>query len=293
LSQQPEARSKDEGPLAVICGGGRLPPAVAEAAVKAGRDVLLFPIRGWADPAAIGAYRQHWVGFGDFGSFCRVARAEGCRDVVFIGSVVRPGILQLRPDFKTLRLLPRIARMFRGGDDHLLRGLASMFEEQGFRLIGAHEVAPGILMPEGPLGTLLPKSCHQADIDKGLALLDAISPFDIGQAVVVENGRILAMEATEGTDAMLMRVAQLRANGQIAGASGHGVLVKAPKRDQSRSFDLPSIGPKTIESVALARLGGLAVAAGSSIVAEPERIGMAADRKNLFVVGVKGNPTQS
>jgi hypothetical protein len=71
------------------------------------------------------------------------------------------------------------------------------------------------------------------------------------------------------------------------------VLVKAPKRDQSRSFDLPSIGPKTIESVALARLGGLAVAAGSSIVAEPERIGMAADRKNLFVVGVKGNPTQS
>jgi DUF1009 family protein len=269
-----------------------LPLAVADAALKRGRAVVLFPIRGWADAAALAGHQQHWVWFGDFGSFCRVARAQGCRDVVFIGSLVRPGILQLRPDFKTLRLLPRIIQMFRGGDDHLLRGIASIFEEHGFKLIGAHEVAPEILMPEGPIGRLHPDSSHRADIDTGLVLLDAISPFDIGQAVVVENGRTLAMEAVEGTDAMLMRVEQLRATGQIAGASGRGVLIKAAKRNQSRMFDLPSIGPQTIERVARAGLGGLAVTAGSAVVAEPERIGTAADRANLFVIGVRANSAQ-
>jgi hypothetical protein len=226
---------------------------------------------------------------GDFGAFCRVAREEGCRDVVFIGTLVRPRILQLRPDWRTLRLLPRIWRMFRGGDDHLLSGVASIFEDHGFRLIGAHEVAPEILMPEGLIGKLQPSRSQQADIERGLALLDAMSPFDVGQAVVIENGRVLAIEAAEGTDAMLMRIEQLRQNGRIERAPGRGVLVKAVKRTQNRSFDLPSIGPQTVEMAANARLGGIAATAGSAIVAQPERIGIAADRADLFVIGVRAN----
>jgi DUF1009 family protein len=224
---------------------------------------------------------------GQFGAFCRLARREGCRDVVFIGSMVRPAIWQLRPDFKTLRLLPRVFGIYRGGDDYLLKGVAAIFEEHGFHLLGAHAVAPEILMPEGALGRERPSERDHADIAKGLALLNASSPFDVGQAVVVADARVLAIEAAEGTDSMLARIAELRQSGRIAVASGRGVLVKAAKRDQDRRLDLPSIGPQTIEGAARAGLAGIAVVAGSTIVAEPERIGATADRARLFVLGVR------
>jgi UDP-2,3-diacylglucosamine hydrolase len=292
MNERAATQLADDSPLAVICGGGSLPFAVADAVARRGRRVVLFGIQGWVDPERIAAYRHHWASFGQFGWFCRVARAEGCRDVVFIGSLVRPAIWRIRPDFKTLRLLPRIFRIFRGGDDHLLSGVASIFEEHGFRLIGAHEIAPEILVPEGPLGREYPSDRDQADINKGLALLNATSSFDIGQAAVVADERVIAIEAAEGTDHMLMRVAELRRSGQIRGASGRGVLVKAAKRGQDRRLDLPSIGPQTIERAKRAGLAGIAVSAGSTIVAEPDRIGMVADREKLFVVGVRAEPAE-
>jgi UDP-2,3-diacylglucosamine hydrolase len=280
------APGSDDGPLAVICGGGSLPFAVADAVIRRGRRVVLFAIRGWADPMRVAAYPHHWAAFGRFGWFCRVAQRDGCRDVVFIGSMVRPAIWQLRPDFKTFTLLPRVLHMFRGGDDHLLKGVAEIFEEHGFRLLGAHQIAPEILMPEGPLGRERPGVRDDADIATGMALLDAISPFDVGQAVVVADARVLATEAAEGTDQMLGRVAELRRNGRIPAGLRRGVLVKAAKRDQDRRFDLPSIGPRTVEGAARAGLAGIAVRAGSTVVAEAGRIGEIADRERLFVVGV-------
>jgi UDP-2,3-diacylglucosamine hydrolase len=277
----------DDGPLAVICGGGSLPFAVADAVAKRGRRVVLFAIRGWADPLRVAAYPHHWAPIGQFGWFCQVARREGCHDVVLIGSMLRPAIWRIRPDIKTLRLLPRILGLYRGGDDHLLKGVAAIFEEQGFRLVGAHQIAPEILMPEGPLGREHPRARDLADIAKGIALLDAISPFDVGQAVIVADARVLATEAAEGTDEMLGRVAELRRSGRIVPASGRGVLVKAAKRDQDRRFDLPSIGPRTIEGAARAGLAGIAVVAGSAVVAEVDRIAELADREGLFVFGVR------
>lgn len=285
MTEAVPVKSADEGALAIICGGGTLPFAVADAVIKHGRRVVLFAIRGWADPKRIVDYPHYWAAVGQFGAFCRLARGEGCRDVVFIGSMVRPAIWQIRPDFKTLRLLPRIFGIFRGGDDHLLKGVAAIFEEHGFRLVGAHAVAPEILMPEGALGRERPNDRDRADIAKGLALLSAASPFDVGQAVVVADARVLAIEAAEGTDRMLARVAELRQSGRIA--SGRGVLVKAAKRNQDRRLDLPSIGPQTVESAARAGLAGIAVVAGGTIVAEPTRIGATADRAGLFVLGVR------
>jgi len=279
----------DDSPLAIVCGGGTLPFAVADAAARRGRRVILFGIKGWADRQRITGYQHHWASYGQFGWFCRVARAEGCRDVVFVGSLVRPSLRQLRPDFKTIRLLPRIVQMFRGGDDHLLSGVASIFEEHGFHLIGAHEIAPEILMPEGPLGRHRPGSRDQSDIETGLALLKSISPFDIGQAAVIADGHVLAVEAAEGTDHMLSRVAQLRQSGHIRNQRGRGVLVKAAKQGQDRRVDLPSIGPQTIEGAARAGLAGIAVSAASAVLAEPEQIVAAADREQLFVIGV-GEP---
>jgi UDP-2,3-diacylglucosamine hydrolase len=280
----------DDSPLAVICGAGSLPFAVADAVARRGRAVVLFAIRGWADPERVAAYRHHWAAFGQFGWFCRVARREGCRDVVFIGSMVRPAIWRIRPDIKTLRLLPTVFKIFRGGDDHLLKGVAKIFEEHGFRLVGAHQIAPEILMPEGALGREQPRARDHADIAKGMAFLDAISPFDVGQAVVVADDHVLAAEAAEGTDHMLARVTELRRSGRIAAAAGRGVLVKAAKRNQDRRFDLPSIGPRTVEGAARAGLAGIAVVAGSTVVAEADRIASLADRERLFVYGLEHDP---
>jgi DUF1009 family protein len=287
MSDAGAAQRTDDSPLAVICGGGTLPFAVADAVGERGRRVVLFAIRGWADPQRVAAYPHHWASFGQFGWFCRVAQREGCRDVVLIGSVVRPAIWKIRPDFKTLRLLPRIVGLLRGGDDRLLKGVAAIFEEHGFRLVGAHEIAPHILIPEGPLGRERPKARDHADIATALALLDATSPFDVGQAVVVADARVLAIEAAEGTDRMLARIAELRQSGRIAAATGRGVLVKAAKRGQDRRVDLPSIGPRTVEGAARAGLAGIAVVAGSTIIAEPALTGAAADRERLFVIGMR------
>ena len=286
MSDAGPAHGTDNGPLAVICGGGALPFAVADAVGKRGRRVVLFAIRGWADPQRVAAYPHHWASFGQFGWFCRVAQREGCRDVVLIGSVERPAIWKIRPDFKTLRLLPRIVGLLRGGDNRLLKGVAAIFEEHGFRLVGAHEIAPDILMPEGLLGRERPTAGDQADIATALALLEATSPFDVGQAVVVADTRVLAIEAAEGTDRMLARIAELRQGGRIADAR-RGVLVKAAKRGQDRRVDLPSIGPRTVEGAARAGLAGIAVVSGSTIIAEAGLTGAAADRERLFVIGVR------
>ncbi len=183
-------------------------------------------------------------------------------------------------------MLPRVIAAYRGGDDHLLTRLGAMFEDQGFRLVGAHEVAPEILMPEGVLGAVQPSDRDRNDIARGIALLHATSPFDIGQAVVVAANHVLAIEAAEGTDALLARVAEMRESGRIHSTRGSGVLVKAPKAGQDRRFDLPSIGPQTIAGIAHAGLAGLAVAAGGTVIAEPDEIVKAANREKVFLAGV-------
>ena len=165
--------------------------------------------------------------------------------------------------------MPRAIRHFYGGDDHLLTGMARMLEDHGFRLLGAHEVAPEILVAEGALGQISPSQQDMADIARGFDVLRTIGPFDIGQAVVVANSHVLAVEAAEGTDQMLARVAELRRSRRVR-HPGIGVLVKAPKPGQDRRFDLPSIGPRTIDGVIAAGLAGIAVVAGGTIVAEPQ-----------------------
>ena len=146
-------------------------------------------------------------------------------------------------------------------------------------------------MPHGPIGARLPSERDRADIARGLALLNATSPFDIGQAVVVANNQVLAVEGPEGTDQMLARVAELRRDGRINTPIGAGVLVKAAKLGQDQRIDLPVIGPPTVEAAGAAGLAGVAVVAGSTIVAEPERIAAAADRAKIFVIGVDADGT--
>ncbi len=274
-------------PLAIICGGGSFPGALAEAVARRGRRPVMFGIRGWADAAVIGRYAHHWISIGQAGRFFRLARAENCRDVLFIGSVLRPPISQLRLDWQTIRLLPHLARAYRGGDDKLLSGVAAIAESGGLRVVGVKEVAPEVFMPEGVLGRHQPSERDNADIARALSMIATLGPFDVGQAAVVANNNVIAVEAAEGTDNMLARIAELRRLGRVTAALGTGVLVKAPKPGQDRRFDLPSIGPRTIENVARAGLAGLAVTAGSTMIAEADQVTAAADRAGIFLVGVR------
>lgn len=277
----------DAGPVAIICGGGSFPFTVADALLKGGRRVVLFALRGWADPERVKDYPHHWAHVVQLGRFLRLARREGCRDVIFIGTVLRPSLLQLiNFDLATLRALPGALRHFYGGDNHLLTGMARMLEDYGFRLLGAHEVAPEILVREGALGLVSPSQRDRDDIAYGLDLLRAIGPLDVGQGVVVANRHVIAVEAAEGTDQMLARVAELRRSKRFRAPPGTGVLVKAPKPGQDRRFDLPSIGPRTVDGVIEAGLAGLAVMAGGTIVAEPQIVVQKADQAKIFVVGL-------
>ena len=273
--------------LAIICGGGSFPGAVAEAVARRGRRPVMFGLRGWADAAVIERYAHHWIAIGQAGRFFRLARAEGCREVLFIGTVLRPPITQLRLDWQTIRLLPRVIRSFRGGDDTLLSGVAGVAETGGFRVVGVNDVAPEICVPEGVLGRYRASARDRADIARALDVIAALGPFDVGQAAVVADGHVLGVEAAEGTDQLLERIAELRRIGRVTAPPGVGVLVKAPKPGQDRRFDLPSIGPLTIEKVARAGLAGVAVIAGATMLAEAEATTAAADREKIFLVGVR------
>ena len=246
----------------------------------------MFGINGWANPSVIEKYAHHWIFIGQFGRFFRLARSENCRDVLSIGSLLRPPIKQLRLDWMTIKLMPRLIRAYRGGDDKLLGDIVKMAEDAGFRIVGVDEVAPEVFVADGVLGHYEPSKPDHADIVRGLETIRALGPFDIGQAAVVANNQVLAVEAAEGTDNMLARIGEMRRQGRVASASGTGVLVKAPKPGQDRRFDLPSIGPRTVENVAKAGLAGIAVTAGSTIIAEAAETIAAADRAGIFIVGV-------
>lgn len=278
-----------DGPVGIVAGSGAFPAAVAEAVRAQGRDVVLFLIRGFADPS-LERYEHHWFRLGSLGSVAGRAKARGIRQVVMVGGLTRPRVRDLGLDWTMLRLLPRIARLFRGGDNHLLSGVLQLVAEQGFHLSGAHEVAPSLLLPEGVLGTHAPGAQAQRDIAIGLSIVQTLGPFDVGQGVIVVDGLVATVEAAEGTDLMLARYGELRRSGRLRFPARRGVLVKAPKPGQDRRVDLPSLGPATVARAAEAGLAGIAFEAGGAIVPDAAALVAAADASGLFVVGVGGTP---
>jgi DUF1009 family protein len=280
------AASAISSPVGVIAGGGAMPFAVADSLAARGISPVLFALKGACDPVRAEKFRHHWISVGQVGRATRLFREEGCRDLIFIGSLVRPALSEIRLDLGTLRVLPHVMTAFRGGDNHLLSGVGRILETQGFRMVGIKDVAPDLLMPEGSIACATPSASAIADIARGRDVLGALGPFDIGQAAIVIDGHVVAVEDIEGTDGLLARVARLREAGRIRAKSARGVLVKAPKRGQDLRYDLPTIGAKTVEGAANAQLAGIAVIAGNTIAADAQAMIEAADRAGLFVQGL-------
>jgi DUF1009 family protein len=162
-----------------------------------------------------------------------------------------------------------------------------LLEERGHRVIGAHELAPGLLAQAGLRGRVAPGPEDDTAIGTGLAVLGAVSAFDIGQAAVVSGRHVLAIEGPEGTDSMMRRVRGFRQSwfGRRGRGEG-GVLVKAAKRGQDLRVDMPTIGPRTVIEAARAGLSGLAIGAGSTLILDQDETVRAADRAGLFLSAV-------
>lgn len=273
-------------PVGLIAAGGAMPFAVADSLAKRGITPVVFALKGICDGQRVASFRHHWISIGQYGRATRLFRAEGCRDLVFIGSLVRPALSEIRLDWGTLAILRDVWNAYRGGDDHLLSGVGRIFERHGFRLLGIRDVAPDLLVPQGCLTGATPDRAAESDIARGREVLQALGGFDIGQAAVVIDGHVVGIEDIEGTDGLLARIARLRQQGRIRAARGRGVLVKAPKSGQDLRFDLPTIGPRTVEGASTAGLAGIAVIAGSTLAAEPQAMIEAADARRLFIVGL-------
>jgi DUF1009 family protein len=273
-------------PIGLIAAGGVMPFAVADSLIARGIQPVLFALKGACDPVRVERFRHHWISVGQLGRAVKLFRSEKCRDLVFIGTLVRPALSEIRLDWGTLRVIGQVWAAFRGGDDHLLSGIGRIFEQDGFRMVGIKDVAPDLLMPEGCLTRATPGPDAVADIARGREVLRALSPFDIGQAAIVIDGHVVAVEDIEGTDGLLARVARLRAEGRIRASASRGVLVKAPKSGQDLRFDLPTTGPRTVEGAAAANLAGIAIVAGNTIVVEPQAMIEAADAAGLFITGL-------
>ncbi len=272
--------------LGLIAGGGNLPVEIAEHCQRSGRALFVIRLKGFAD-AGLEKFTGAEVGLAELGKCFKALKRAGCRAVCLAGQVNRPDFSSLMPDLRGLAALPAAIAAAGKGDDALLRMLVTEFEKEGFSVEGAHEVMGDLGLSAGPLGCISPAAeCHE-DIAKALEAARMIGRLDAGQAAVVCRGLVLALEAAEGTDALLARVAELPQALRGRPGAAAGVLAKAPKPAQETRVDLPTIGPATVRAVASAGLAGIVGEAGRLLVLERETVITLADELGVFIFGVE------
>ncbi len=264
--------------LGILAGGGTLPRRLIDACRSAGRDVFVLAFENHADPSVIGDAPHGWVRLGAVGTALRMLREHDVGELVMAGPVGRPSLGDLRPDAKALAWLSK--GLLRKGDDQVLRTIIGMLEDEGFSVVGAHEVLNGDIAPAGRIGALAPDDLAAEDIRRGVEVARALGAVDVGQAVVVQQGIVLGVEAADGTDALLRRCGSLRREGL------GGVLVKLAKPGQDTRADLPTIGPGTVRAAAACGLRGLAMSAGLTLLLSRDETVAAADAAGLFLVGI-------
>lgn len=272
-------------PLAIVAGRGDLPRRIAEARQAAGLPCTLVIFRGCFEPWMAAHPHQHHE-FERVGRLFRGLRAAGVTHAVFAGAMVRPRLRYWRADLKALTVLARAVALLRRGDDAMLRGFAGVFEREGIAIVGAHEILGGrATLGQGPLAGLAPSARDRRDAALAARIVAATGALDVGQGAVVAAGVCLAVEAIEGTDLMLSRVAALPAERRASAPPPAGVLFKGPKPGQDRRLDLPAIGPATVAGAAAAGLNGIVAAAAETVLLDGAAVRAAADEAGLFVYG--------
>jgi DUF1009 family protein len=270
--------------LGIIAGGGELPVALAEYCAAASLPYFVARISPYAD-TALDRHPGATHGLGAMGARMQTLREAGCDALVLIGQVPRQDPRALKLDDVAIGMLPALLAAAPEGDDALLRAVMAEHEKAGFKIVGAEEAMAALLATSGAWGVHAPDAAATRDMIKAARIASAIGAMDIGQGVVVCDGVVLAVEAQEGTDAMLQRVAVLPEALRGTPQARRGVLVKRPKPMQERRIDLPTIGVRTIEGAAAAGLSGIAVEAGGALAVRREALVAVADAMGLFVYG--------
>lgn len=278
--------SGPKGRLAIIAGNGFLPIHLAHAARDAGENPFIIPLRNESYQSFDG-FETSAAGIADIARIGGLFRQHGIDRVVLSGGVKRrPDWRDIRPTWKTVGKIPSVVKaLVAGGDDTLLKVAIGVIEAEGCHVIGAHDIAPGLLAKVGPFGANRASQDDLRDIERATEAARRLGELDIGQGAVSVGGRVVALEGVEGTDRMLERVASLRAEGRIS-ARRKGVLVKLCKPQQDMRADLPTIGPSTVESAVKAGLAGIAIEAGRALVLEEERLVAEANAAGIFVTGI-------
>jgi DUF1009 family protein len=270
--------------LGLIAGGGALPVSVAARCEAEGRPVFVVRLAGFAD-VHLARYPGLEAGMAEFGRILSALKKAGCIAVYFAGTVSRPDFRTLKPDLKGAALMPGIIAAATRGDDALLRKILSVFEGEGYAIEGADDILGGETLTAGALGAVRPTEEQLSDLRKALHVAEKSGELDVGQGAVVCHGLVLAVEAQEGTDAMLARVAGLPADLRGSARERKGALAKAPKPIQDMRVDMPVIGARTVEMAAAAGLAGVGGVAGRLILIDRAGLIEAADRLGLFVWG--------
>ncbi len=262
-------------PLGLIAGNGRFPLLFARAARAQGRPLVAVAHRGETEPQ-LEAWvdRIEWIEVGQLGRMLETFHAAGVREAVMAGGIRKQALLEhFVPDARGLEFLSRLQSF---GDDAILRALARELEAEGIRILPSTLFLEALLTPQGALTGRVPSEEHWADIRLGLRVAKALGQWDIGQTVVVRSGVVVAVEAIEGTDATIAR------------APGRGaVVVKVSKPQQDLRFDVPAVGPQTVDTCARVGVAVLALEAGRTLLLEREEFLAAAERAELAVVGVE------
>lgn len=265
--------------LGVLAGGGVLPRRIVEACQKAERPVHVIAFEGITNTATVAGASHCWQRLGAVGATIKALKGAGAADLVLAGQIERPSFSSLKPDWRGMKLLPKLMAAEQG-DDAILSIVLDELEGEGFRIVSVQDVLPDLLAQTGVIAGPGPSEGDEADIARGLSVLGALGAADVGQAAVVQQGIVLAVEAVDGTNAMLSRCREIKRDG------GGGVLVKCSKPGQDMRVDMPTIGARTVEAVVEAGLAGIAVEAGSTLILDRARLIELADDAGVFVVGV-------
>ncbi len=271
-------KSTKKLPLGIVAGSGALPEKLVAYCQKEKRDFCIVGFKNQTDEKLLKQAPHILVKLGQLKKPIQFLKQNNVKELVLIGAVRRPSVFELKPDLKTFRLLMKYG-LSRHGDDKVLCLVDQVLSEEGFELHGVHEYLPELIMPKGILGKVKPTDKHLKDIEKAEDVLYQLGKADVGQSAVLQNRLILGVEAIEGTDELIKRCGKYQRKG------GKPVLVKMKKPDQDERFDLPTIGPKTIENLNAGGYAGVALQANSALIVELEKTVRLADQYGLFVYG--------
>ncbi len=265
--------------IGIIAGSGLLPDIVISSCLK--NNFNPFVVYVDRQPSITNVPYLN-INIASVGKTIKWLKSNNIEQILFVGKINRPKWSALRPDAGGIKLLTKLTKSFIQGDNALLSLVLSFFEENGFKILQISDIAPQLIVQEEVISSKKPDQSYLADIEFATRLLSNLSPFDVGQGLIIQNKVILGIEAIEGTDELIKRCKNLKTDN-----SQGAILVKRKKDNQDVRIDLPTIGPQTIDNAYQSGLYGIALQAGFTVIIDRQTVKNKLDEYGMFLIGTK------